>query len=234
MGKKFSGLKKLWFLCLLALFKLLSGCATPILTQQSSIGSREVVAPDWNTVFLLTPKITYKDVQTEQELSPDQYDAKTTSKNIVEFASNAISQKGFRVLQENDLTPDQVIKLSKVLLTLSNQSEDLLKQRKDKEVFLAHLQEVHNTVGAEILMVQILKVKVGKSGYLIPGINTSGVVVPGTSTSHILASLIDVKTEEVIWRNEVFFRKLPKTGILNKSLEMLFSTFPAKRKEETR
>jgi len=224
-------LKRSWLFCLLALFAVLSGCAgtQSILTPQSYIGNKDVVTPYWNTVYLLTPKVTFEDVRTERDLSDQYYsNAKATSKNLVEVSGSAILQKGFRFLQENNLTLDQKIELNEVLLALGNQPEDFLKKGKDKGVFLPNLQKLHNVIGTEALMVQILKIKVGGGSFWDP---LTGIVTPGTSTSHILAFLVDVKTGEVVWRNEVFFRTLPETEILNKSLEILFSKFPAKEGE---
>ncbi len=227
-------LKRSWLLCLLTVFTMLIGCATspkPIVIQQPSIGSREVVAPDWDTVFLLTPKLTYKNVQTEEELVPNQYAAEATSKEIVDFANNAIGQKGFRVLQENDLTPDQKTQLTVTLTALTDQAEDLLKQQKEKKSFLAYFRELYEIAGAEGVLVHVLKVKVGAGSYWDPN---TGSIASSTSTSHIIAFLLDGTTGEVVWKNEVFFRDVPTTNLLNKSLGMLFSAFPGKNKEETK
>jgi hypothetical protein len=56
-------------------------------------------------------------------------------------------------------------------------------------------------------------------------------LAPGTNTSDLLSALIDLRTGMIFWQNRVFFRDAPKDGILEKSLEMLYSNFPIAQKE---
>lgn len=226
--------RKVWLFCfLVAGATIFIGCATspkPILIQQPSSSNQEGVPPEWKTIFLLTPKLTYQDVQTEAELLPDQYGGKTTSKDIVDFASNVIEQKGLRVLQEHDLTPNQKSQLTVTLAALHDHAGAILKQRNEKEGFLADFRELSEIAGAEGVMGHVLKVKVGAGSYWDPN---TGAIASSASTSHILAFLVDATTGEVVWKNEVFFRDVPTTKLLTKSLGMLFSVFPTKKEEET-
>jgi hypothetical protein len=218
----------------LLLFALLCGCATtpePMLIQQSPVGGKEVISPDWTTVLIMPPFMDYKDVRTEKELSPNLYGGQATARNITDAASRSIQGNGFKAFDDKDLGPDQKKVVDEALRDLGNQVDEWARKSKEKTLPVSFTQKLRDETNAEAVLFNLLKVKVGEGAYGFPG---SGAIAPGASTSHLVAFLVDVRTGNVVWRNELFLRDRPGTSVFNKSLEMLFSKFPAKKKEGTR
>jgi hypothetical protein len=221
-------------LFILFLFALVSGCATtpePMLIQQSSVGGKEVISPDWTSVLIMPPLMDYKDVRTEKELPPNLYGGQATARNITEAASRSIRGNGFNAFEEKDLAPDQKKVLDEVLKDFGNQVDEWAKKSKEKTLPVPFFQKLRDETNAEVVLFNLLKAKIGEGAYGFPG---SGAIAPGASTSHLVAFLVDIRTGNVVWRNELFLRERPDTKIFNESLEMLFSKLPAKKKEGTR
>jgi hypothetical protein len=83
-----------------------------------------------------------------------------------------------------------------------------------------------SVLDADLVIVSLLKVKVGRGGYWDP---YSGGIYPGTSTSDLMLAILDLREHRVIWTNEVFARRGPDRALLEKMLEMALASFPESR-----
>ena len=195
-------MRYLWIILGLSLSFI--GCATsrPILVQpvQNTGATAPVFAG--KTIFIMPPKVTYRDVRNEQELSRMEKQSQKVYSQLVSFSEKKISSRqGFKVLTSDNLNENQKESSGFSLSNLAAQSEIILKlKNKSREKFITQLQSLGSSVSANAVLVQVLEVKVGMATQWSP---ITGVMAAGTNSFDLKSGLIEVTTGNIVWQQEI-------------------------------
>jgi hypothetical protein len=179
-----------------------------------------------SSIHILRPLLFYEDVQTEQEKNPDGGELARIRRTIVDEVEGVARSKGFTSSGDPDLEVAQRKAVDLGIETLRHRKTTLFKARKRTVLLDETLGSLGSVLDADLVIVSLLKVKVGRGGYWDP---YSGGIYPGTSTSDLMLAILDLREHRVIWTNEVFARRGPDRALLEKMLEMALASFPESR-----
>jgi hypothetical protein len=180
-------------------------------------------------ILILKPKVTFENIETEQELSSSQSAGIPISQFLEETAKNVLKEKGFSVIEPEGILTEGEIR-PPITETLSSMSEKLVRPTLQENVrsLLKELPESEHQIA---VFAQFLRVKVGPDGYY--EWYWSGRMAPSTSTSHLRAVLIDPRTTQVLWRNESFFREVPtiQSSLMKEAVDLLYQNLESEEGE---
>ncbi len=205
---------------------LFAGCATatPVLVQSPSYTRQSAVSFDGQKIFILSPKIVYRDASSDRELPSAGSRARGPDSELLSYAQESIPQRDFSVMSFNDLTSEEQLQLDGILSTLKESSNELFKTWKKREDLQQSLEILKESVHADAVLAQILEVRLGTSGTWDPVV--SGAVTAGTNSSEVKMGLFETSTGNLVWKRSAYFRQIPERGLLYKSLQMLYADFP--------
>jgi hypothetical protein len=181
-------------------------------------------------ILILRPKITYEDIETEQELPSADHGGAEISQFLEETSKNVLKEKGFHVIEAREIREHAGAK-PPITETLSDMSDKLVRP-KLQESARSLLKELPNSEYQVAVFAQFLRVKVGPGAYR-SWVWGWGEVLPSTTTSHLRAVLIDPRSSQVLWHNETFFRDTPaiQSNLMKEAIELLYQTLEAEEGE---
>jgi hypothetical protein len=164
---------------------------------------------------VLKPFIIYEDVSNEQNLQKVDPAAQLIfDDSSAQWSAEVFSSVGVESTSPAALSDIQMNSIGGAYDLLEKGSEDLVKQWKDKQQYLSAFNTIRNTCGADCLLVQFVKVKVGAAGSW--DFMYSGAVTPSTSATSIKLALIDLNTGKIWWSNASIEHSMPyKSGVKN-------------------
>lgn len=199
------------------------GCAKPMVVSHG--GERVAASFAGRSMLLLDPELVYEHAHTGLPVTPEPEEARRVAEQIRTSVEETASARGFSLRNEASLRVEQRAALERHVEALRDDGEAIWQPGRRREALVEHLGRLGEDVGADGLIFVALRVKAGKPGYGEP---ITGTLVAGTSTSHVQLSLLDLRRHEVAWANEVFVRSKPSSGMLDESMELLLSDFPAR------
>lgn len=237
--------------CLVVAF--LTGCATasPILVPSTTAaftksGSSSSGLITWNgqRVLVLSPRVIYRDVATEREISgpnvnhpwgsnilkssstPSLYPPAVTN-SLVSFANQSLAKRGYQTVESGYPAIQNQPVLQEILGRWAEEPRELLRPwSKNRDQILRELRMMKESLGVDAVLVQLMDVKVGSPGTW--DAMASGRITSETSTSDLKTGLVESGSGRVVWKREVFFRDVPNAKLLDDSLRILYGDFPAR------
>lgn len=207
------------FTLIIILLSFLSGCATvqPIVVKSNTTSSKPLTRGE--KVLLLPPYIHYERVENEAILYPEEYGASQISSLLILNTKNKLIEKGLKVFTINDLPENKKHATNVILSKLKEKYDAIIKLPKRKAEILPLLEDLHKISDFDIVCIELLKAKVGTINLWNP---FSGQILPSTDSVDIKAMLINSKTYEYQWINEIFLRKLPSENQTSNITDALF------------
>lgn len=196
-------------------------------------GEENAVLPEqklpYVNIFVLKPSIVYEDVRNEQNLeSVDPLARLMLDEESARQSKDVFTQVGMAFSDETVLSPEQASAVKESCESLDKNAEDLVKQWKSKEAYSKEFSSIQTACGADCLLVQFVKVKVGQQGSW-DFINT-GAITPTTCTTSVKMVLIDLKNGKSVWSNSSIERSMPGKYIVKKLYESAYAKFPGYKK----
>ncbi len=218
MKQKMTNIVTAFFILLLAV-----GCAQkPMLVPHAYLNNIDASRNSLNRIVLVEPKISFKEVATDQELDPELYGGGSLAEFVKNNVKETVRHKNIDIINVDEIADvDSNLKLD-ILPNLSQNSDKLLRQRFDKKSISNDLMKIRDVTGADGIIFHYITVKVGRRGTWDPN---TGAMTGGTTTSDVIAFLVDVRSGEIIWKNEVFYRDFLEKENLISSFQMLYASF---------
>jgi hypothetical protein len=199
-------------LCLL----LLSGCTTTsavVAGSRAAVGSLNVREP----IMLLPPKLTYERIQNEQPLDGAEFQASAVVASLLAAARQSLQQKGLAVIGEVSAGNAEV---RHPLEGLSARADALFHSPIDPSL-VEQLRQVQPAGEDRAVLVQYVRVKVGPGGFWDPN---TGVIHSKMSSANLRAAILRCRDGQLLWRNEVFLREVPRVNSskFRKAVQLLY------------
>lgn len=212
-----------------AAFSFLTGCATatkPMLVAPAATGYSAPQTLSGNRVLVITPRVVYRDVNTEQVISgADQPLSQTISRSIASYAQSPLARNQLEITHADDfLETPTGRELEHLLLGLSEESGVLLRPRSQRRAqLLSQLQTLKTAGGVDAILIHAIDVRMGSSAtydYV-----QSGRMTASTNNTDLRAGLIETSTGKLIWDREIYDRDKLGLHNLDKLLDLLYSDF---------
>lgn len=210
---------------ILILVFMVTSCATrPIAV--SSIPTYDTVLPAFSEILVLQPLLKFEQLHDETVIDPSKFDGPTLISSLDTSSKNAVAKSKFRVAVNENLNSSECGELCSRLGLLSSRLS--IGQINDEAKTM--LQQLSSIDPDLAILSLYLHVKVGPGGYWNPN---SGAIRSSMSSSHFQICLIHCGTGQVLWKNEVLLRKIPKVDDSKyaESLRLLYTNFPGKKEE---
>lgn len=179
----------------------------------------------FSRVFVLNPFIVYEDARNEQNLQTVDPSAQLVFEDSsAQWAADVFSTAGIENTGSAALTSAQMESIKESYDLLNKSGEDLVKQWKDKQAYLNAFSAIKNISGADCLLVQFVKVKVGERGTW--DFMYSGKVTPTTSSTAIKLALIDLNTGKAWWSNASIEHAMPDKNSVGNLYKNSYGGFP--------
>ncbi|HXV18712.1 MAG TPA: hypothetical protein VD883_01400 [Candidatus Omnitrophota bacterium] len=181
--------------------------------------------PNSSKIFVMEPVILYENAFNEQKI--EKVDEKATKMLNEEFSSSnaALFLKfNMSLVRQGALDEQAQALVHDSYQNLRGRSQVLMKRWKDKTEFLEDFGVIKNQTGADLVLVQLVQVKMGTSGYY--DFVLTGSMAPGTSTTAIRSALIDLTTGKTEWSGSSIERVLPERYAVRRLLNALYEGFP--------
>lgn len=174
-------------------------------------------------VFVLNPSIIYEDARNEQNLQKVDPAAQLIFDDLsVKWAADVFPTVGMEYT--GPVASGQTDTASGADDMLQKNAEDLVKQWKDKKPYLEAFREIREKSGADCLLVQFIKVKVGDQGSW--DFVCTGRVTPTTSSTTIKLALIDLNTGNIYWSDAAIEHYMPDMNNGEKLYKAIYGNFP--------
>ena len=175
---------------------MLSGClsSTPMLVKDGENSNEKTLPVSLSTkLVVIPPKVDYLEMNSEKKLSGERYNAKLMANTIVNSAKKILTKKGYSVDETTDtsLTP----KIQRLFRTNPGTAT------------LHLIDKVCGSNSQKAIVAHYLLVKVGGNGTWN---GNTGALTPNTNTTSLRTIIVDCKRKTRLWRNETFFRKIPR------------------------
>lgn len=221
-----------FYIILMLLTAVILCCAYPntVLCEEAVAAADPKIVCD--SVLILEPFIVYENAYNEQNM----HAVDTNVKNMFNtdtsiYAMNVLSKTGLKPLSGNALTAEQRMTIAGAYDNLQNNSEELVKQWKDKSRFLKDFTLIQDGCKVDAILAQYVKVKVGSPGGW--DFMFTGAVIPDSSTTSIKIVLLDLKTGKTYWSNSSIERTVPNnSNVIKRLLDSVYSNFPGYNKKE--
>jgi hypothetical protein len=204
---------------------LLSSFSTPNSINTSIIQFNEVMSQVSSEVLINKPLIRFESVTDETILNSNDYNGKNIESKMNEAARNAVGNSNFKIAEISDdgYTAGFGDLCSKLNAMSSRLASGYIS---DEATIIFHQLSSENQ--NLLILSQCLIAKVGPKG----SYNSYTGAITSKMFSYLLkASLINCSTGQVLWKNEVFIRKLPDVdkSSFAESLTQLYVKFPNKQ-----
>ena len=179
------------------------------------VNETSVFVPSSNAIKICMPSIRYESIENEKELDAAAFKAENMSTEVAQKVQVILVAKGF-----NAHIDTQFIEVKYA---------DFLRNPLPQTVqnTLLRLANDSSTVASSLFILD-MKVKVGQSGSWD---SNTGAITSKNHTTRLRAILIDVRSQTVLWKNEVLLRAVPKpqNNDLNKTILALFDNLKMKK-----
>jgi hypothetical protein len=182
---------------------------------------RETIRLDPNLeILILPPHLRFERIADESTLSASGYQGDEIAANLSQVAQNFLVQNEFKVIESQSDSSE----ISDLCRQLSPFSPELSGGRIDTNA-AEILYRLASLNGNLAVFANSIRAKVGPGGYWNPN---TGAIGSSMSNTVIRAALINCGSAEVLWRNEVLMRELPKveSGQYKRTINLLYRTFP--------
>lgn len=205
---------------------LLALCVCVTVADASAAPARQPVERlPYARVFVMNPYIIFEDARNEQDLQSVDPAAQLAFDELSpQWADGVFSNVGMQVVSPSSLAQEQAAAVKGSTELLDKNVEDLVKQWKDKASFMPAFQAIAGACGADCLLVQFVKVKVGERGSW--DFMVTGAVTPTTSSTSVKAVLIDLKTGAIGWSGSAIEHAMPDKSVVKRLYGSLYGTFP--------
>lgn len=216
-------------------FFLVACNAAPVLVRQPTLNSVSLRSfPSKGGVFLLPPRVGYERVENGEAFDGDaEYFAQSGRRAAVLLSrvEKALSEGGIRVIDSKALNPDREDFHGGLLVRLAENHSILASPFKDKTELLPGLQQLQGASGADLACLITLKVKGGRGAGYNP---LNGSMSQATSSSSFKVVILSLSTGEILWKNEVYVRKLPTDQVITESIGLLFHEIEDDKRRESK
>ena len=181
-------------------------------------------------ILIVEPQLVFENAYTEQRMGASNNSAQVVvDAELPSKATEVMVSAGLvpiSVGQNGDLQKEEV---AGVYRKLQQNTEELIKQWKDKTEFTRDFKALRDCYRCDGMLVQFVRAKIGAGGGW--DFVATGTVVAGTSTTTITAALINLSTGSVEWSNSVIERDTPQKHIIKACIDRLFNNFPGYSKK---
>ena len=205
------------------LLSALTSCATapPIATFDDPSSNFPITLKD--DILVLPPVLTYENLQNEQRLSAAEFGGPAIEKILFNSAKSVVISRNLSVVELAAIKEtNERETFSKIRPIIPNLSQGVIDGNAS-----SILTDFYSRTNNQVILVNYLRVKVGTSGGWNPN---SGAITSSDSKSVFYAALIQGDTGQILWRNQVLLREIPKlkNPLFSDSLKLLFTGFPKK------
>ncbi len=189
----------------LALIAMVQGAAAPDAQKRS--------------VVVLPPSLAFEKLLDETPLDPAKFGGPELAKQLMDAGEQNLRSKGLEILDPADYSPRMASSVEKLIPMTGQIARGSL-----TETSQGAMSELAGSgQGPMLVFTQFLRIRVGsKSGYWNP---VSGAIGSGQVETVLAATLIDPANGTIVWKNEVFVRKIlaPGSKDLAEALSALYA-----------
>ncbi len=175
-------------------------------------------------ILILKPNLRIEQIQDEKILDPADYQGELIESTIGGEAKTVLNENGYAVGDQSALDTAPLADLSEQLKMKSF----ILVQGTIDEDSRKVLNEISSVNSDYAVLLNTMHVKVGPGTHWDP---FSGSIASSMSSTRLQAVLISPGTGQILWRNDILLRKLPKIddNQFIEAIELLYKTFPTKK-----
>ena len=211
----------LWKIFLMMLWIIfLNSCANkPIAGTTSS--AMDLTLDSDITILTLRPFLKFERMENEAPLPASDFQSDAIERILLTAATDVAESRKIVKIDCQTQGEAEIAELCNQLYSLSPRlSKGLIND--EANVLLKHLTSLKEHYA---VLSHLVRVKVGPGTLYNP---MSGLIHSSMSHTLLRASLIDCKSGQVLWKNQVLLRELPRTEStqFTESLELLYQNFP--------
>lgn len=192
-------LRSTYVIGLFSITLLFISCATS--SRVSHVPGEETIIVTGKNIFVLPASIRYESLESEVELSPDEYRGSEVAVLLMQATLDILSENGFNVQHADTFKFSDAKIYQKVL----DQRQEFFRSSLAADP-KKNLDNLGATCDYPNILVLDLKVQVGPGGSWNP---LSGGIKSGMSYSRIRAVLIDTKSGNALWKSKLQLREIP-------------------------